>query len=105
MESIISFPSRGNRWGNAKYRGNCSGYVQKTLFEQFHTKEVTDPMAGSFTTRDVARGILRTFATCNTQREFEIANDMLTGICGYSFETLVERIRELDREHHCWESI
>lgn len=54
MESIISFPSRGNRWGNAKYRGNCSGYVQKTLFEQFHTKEVTDPMAGSFTTRDVA---------------------------------------------------
>lgn len=54
---------------------------------------------------DMARGILRTFATCNTQREFEIANDMLTGICGYSFETLVERIRELDREHHCWESI
>lgn len=54
---------------------------------------------------DMARGILRIFATCNTQREFEIANDMLTGICGYSFETLVERIRELDREHHCWESI
>lgn len=54
---------------------------------------------------DMARGILGTFATCDTQREFEIANDMLTGICGYSFETLVERIRELDREHHCWESI
>lgn len=53
MESIISFPNRG-KWGNSKYRGNCSGYVQKALFEQFHTKEVTDPMAGSFTTRDVA---------------------------------------------------
>lgn len=53
MESIISFPNRG-KWGNSKYRGNCSGYVQKSLFEQFHTKEVTDPMAGSFTTRDVA---------------------------------------------------
>ena len=54
MESIISFPERGDRWGSSKYRGNCSGYVQKTLFEQFRSKEVTDPMAGSYTTRDVA---------------------------------------------------
>lgn len=54
MESIISFPERG-KWGSSKYRGNCSGYVQKALFEQFRSKEVTDPMAGSFTTRDVAK--------------------------------------------------
>lgn len=53
MKSIISFPDRG-KWGRSNYRGNCSGYVQKALFEQFHAKEVTDPMAGSFTTRDVA---------------------------------------------------
>lgn len=53
MESIISFPERG-KWGKSSYRGNCSGYVQKALFEQFNVKEVTDPMAGSFTTRDVA---------------------------------------------------
>lgn len=53
MNSIISFPDRGP-WGKSSYRGNCSGYVQKSLFEQFKSREVTDPMAGSFTTRDVA---------------------------------------------------
>lgn len=52
MNSVISFPERGN-WGDSKYRGNCSGYVQKSLFEQFRSREVLDPMAGSFTTRDV----------------------------------------------------
>lgn len=63
-------------------------------------------MEDSNSSLDMAKGILRTFTTCNTQREFEIANDMLTGICGYSFETLIERIRELDRdENHCWASI
>ncbi len=54
MNSVISFPERNNQWGRSSYRGNCSGYVQKSLFEQFHSKEVTDPMAGSYTTRDVA---------------------------------------------------
>lgn len=53
MNSVISFPERGH-WGKSSYRGNCSGYVQKSLFEQFNSKEVTDPMAGSFTTKDVA---------------------------------------------------
>ena len=52
MNSIISFPDRGP-YGKSSYRGNCSGYVQKSLFEQFKSKEVTDPMAGSYTTRDV----------------------------------------------------
>lgn len=52
MNSIISFPDRGP-YGKSSYRGNCSGYVQKALFEQFKSREVTDPMAGSYTTRDV----------------------------------------------------
>lgn len=56
MQSIISFKERGP-WGDSKYRGNCSGHVQKSLFEQFKSKEVTDPMAGSFTTRDVANAM------------------------------------------------
>jgi len=53
MNSVISFPERGH-FGSKNYRGNCSGFVPKALFEQFHSKEVTDPMAGSFTVRDVA---------------------------------------------------
>lgn len=52
MNSVISFPEKGP-YGSASYRGNCSGYVQKSLFEQFKSKEVCVPMAGSFTTKDV----------------------------------------------------
>lgn len=52
MESIISFPERG-KWGKSSYRGNCSGYVIKDIIEQFKCKEITDPMSGSYTTRDV----------------------------------------------------
>ena len=34
MQSIVSYKERGN-YGNAKYRGNCSGYIIKDLIEQF----------------------------------------------------------------------
>lgn len=40
-----------------------------------------------------------------TEREFQVANNMLTGACGYSIQTLIERIKELDEDpEHCWES-
>lgn len=52
--TILSFPDRGKQYGQSSYRGNCSGYIQKSLFEQYGSKEVTDPMSGSGTTMDVA---------------------------------------------------
>lgn len=52
--SVLSFPERGP-WGNAKYRGNCSGYVYKSLFEQLQPKTFCDPMMGSGTSIEVAR--------------------------------------------------
>ena len=45
MNSIISFPERGP-YGKSSYRGNCSGYVQKSLFEQFRSREATDCIGG-----------------------------------------------------------
>ena len=55
-------------------------------------------------TCEMARGIISTFSNCNSKKEFEVANNMLVAICGYSFETLVERIKERDEQNYIWES-
>lgn len=51
--SIISFPNRGP-WGDAKWRGNCSGHVYQDLFNRLKPKVFIDPMMGSGTSIDVA---------------------------------------------------
>lgn len=51
--SILSFPDRGP-WGNAKWRGNCSGHVYKELFQILKPKVFVDPMKGSGTSIEVA---------------------------------------------------
>lgn len=56
-------------------------------------------------TYEMAREIISVFSSqCNTKRDFEVADAMLMAICGYSFKTLVERIKELDEEGYQWES-
>jgi hypothetical protein len=52
--SILSFPDRGP-WGNPRYRGNCSGYVYREIFEALHPRVFTDPMVGGGTSVEVAR--------------------------------------------------
>jgi hypothetical protein len=52
--SILSFPDRGP-WGNPGYRGNCSGYVYREIFERLHPRVFTDPMVGGGTSIEVAR--------------------------------------------------
>ena len=52
--SILSFRDRGP-WGNARYRGNCSGHVYKRIFECLQPRVFTDPMVGSGTSVEVAR--------------------------------------------------
>ncbi len=54
MQSIVSYPERGN-YGKNSYRGNCSGEIIKDLIKVFKPKEISDFMSGSGTTRDVAR--------------------------------------------------
>lgn len=53
MHSVISFPERGP-WGDSKWRGNASGFVYKSLFEQLKPKTFCDPMKGSGTSIEVA---------------------------------------------------
>jgi len=52
--SILSFRERGP-WGNARYRGSCSGHVYQRIFECLEPRVFTDPMVGSGTSVEVAR--------------------------------------------------
>lgn len=52
--SIVGYKKRG-KWGNNKFRGNCSGYLIVDLIEHFKPKSVLDPMKGSNTTQQVCR--------------------------------------------------
>lgn len=52
--SILSYPSRGH-WGNSNWRGNCSGYIYKELFERLKPQFFVDPMVGSGTSIEVAK--------------------------------------------------
>lgn len=52
--SILSFPDRGH-WGKSSWRGNCSGHIYKSLFEQLQPSTFIDPMVGSGTSVEVAR--------------------------------------------------
>lgn len=54
MNSIISFPDRGP-WGKSSWRGNASGHVYKSLFEQLRPRHFCDPMVGSGTSVEVAK--------------------------------------------------
>ena len=57
------------------------------------------------TSYEMAKGIINVFSECNTQRDFELANHMLMAICGYSFESLTEKIKKLDADGYQWESV
>lgn len=52
MKSIVSYPERGN-YGDNRYRGNATGKLILDLHKVFKFNEVSDYMAGSFTTKDV----------------------------------------------------
>lgn len=54
MESIVSYPDRGN-YGKNTYRGNCSGLLIKDIISQYNLKGLSDFMVGSGTTEDVVR--------------------------------------------------
>lgn len=56
LSSVVSYPDRGP-WGNAGYRGNCSGHLVKDLILRFRCRSVFDPAEGSGTVRDVVSGI------------------------------------------------
>ena len=51
--TILSFPERGP-WGDKRYRGNCSGWIQAFLIWKYQVKKFAELFAGSGTGYDVA---------------------------------------------------
>ena len=43
-------------------------------------------------THDIGKSIVHVFHMCKTEREVEIADSMLIATCGYSIQTLMNRI-------------
>lgn len=56
MNSIVSYPERG-KWGSNKYRGNATGKLLIDLYKVYKFDEISDYMAGSFTTKDVGNDL------------------------------------------------
>lgn len=54
MKSILSYPYRGP-YGDAKYRGNCTGYVIKDLLIYYKPKKFLEVFAGGGSGYDAAR--------------------------------------------------
>lgn len=77
QSSVISFPDRGN-WGNAKYRGNCSGHVVKGFFETYHRRAdglACDPSIGGGTSVDVAAEMGLRFKGTDLHQGFNLLLD------------------------------
>lgn len=53
---------------------------------------------------EISKSVIAVFDNCKTDREFEVADHMLTAVCGYGIETLISKIEELDANGHVWES-
>ena len=53
-QSVLSFPDRGP-WGDSKYRGNCSGWIQAFLIWKYKVQKMAELFAGSGTGSDVCR--------------------------------------------------
>lgn len=52
--TILSFPNRGP-WGDSKYRGNCSGWIQASLISRYNVQKMAELFSGSGTGYDVAK--------------------------------------------------
>lgn len=55
LTTLVSYEDRNNKYGNNKYRGNCSGQLIKDLLEFYNPKRVFDPSVGGGTTKDVCQ--------------------------------------------------
>lgn len=54
---------------------------------------------------EIAKSVVSTFAGCKTESEFKAANNMLSAICGYNIESLIQEINNRDNKGYLWESV
>jgi hypothetical protein len=86
--SILSFPNRGP-WGKSSWRGNCSGFVYKDLFERIKPKFFIDPMMGSGTSIEVATEMQIACLGLDLHSGFNILRDSILNKAGKHADLVV----------------
>lgn len=79
--SVVSYPDRG-KWGNSRWRGNCSGHIIKdALGSYFNWNKqdamFVDPSEGSGTSGDVARELGVNYTGLDLHSGFNLLRDDL----------------------------
>jgi len=84
MNSVISFPDRG-KWGDSKWRGNCSGHVIRNLVEHFRPKTFVDICEGSGTSGDVCREMGVKYLGLDLHKGQDFTKDPVLSACVAAF--------------------
>lgn len=45
---------------------------------------------------EIAKYVINTFFMCQTEQELKIADSMLTAVCGWNLESLIQRVKEME---------
>lgn len=79
-----------------KFKQVCDGIYNFTdkfgemMYDKIDSSSNFSGIIGKYT--------IRAFSHCQTEREFQIADEVLTAICGWNFESLVELINKRDAD-------
>ncbi len=85
LSSIHATPGRG-AYGDARYRGNCSGLLIKDLLLYYRPRRLLDPMAGGGTCPDVCRELGVECVSRDVRRGFDAADpDAFGGLGRFDF--------------------
>lgn len=82
--SVCSYPIRGH-YGDARYRGNCTGLIVKDFIESYHSRPnglVADPSIGGGTSADVARELGVRFKGTDLHQGFNLLRDDFLSFLG-----------------------
>ncbi len=87
--SILSFPNRG-RWGNNRWRGNCSGWVYHHLFTEVRRPRLfVDPCVGGGTSVEVAKELKIPAIGLDLHNGFNLLRDSLLEHVGQPADMVV----------------
>ena len=70
---------------------NFTDKLSEIIFEEINSDDTS--------MCDIGKHIMYVINECESEREFQIANGMLISICGWSFDSLIEKIQEYDEEY------